>query len=477
MIKCNSCGYNQYISLHNYLQKSKTYSTLIDNNKYCNAHKEINIKYCITCNIYLCNQCNTHKSHQLTLLDNIISTNHITNHIKEGYNHINLYCNQLKNYKINYYINQINHLEYSYQSFRTINNNILNMIHHINNNYNNNHYNYFFRENINNFLNKYRIKLEKCLNDNELINYYNNYNILKIDINYINNIKTIDKHRNWVYSLILLQDGRLASCSGDKSINIYDMNNNYNCDITIKGHTDRVTYISQLENNKLISCSWDKSLKIWTMNKSSYQLDYTIENAHNEIIWKVIPLTNNRIASCSNDKTIKIWNGNYPYNLIKIMEGHSDTTRSIIQLKDKNILISGSNDNTLRKWNLSTYQCDKIISNVSCYRSNSLLQIDNNRVVVGYNKIITIVNIINDTIEYQIENNQLLSVESFMILRDGNILCGDSKGLICIYDIQLNTLIFKNDKIHDKEISCLLNINKDQFISCSWDKTIKVWEY
>ena len=60
-------------------------------------------------------------------------------------------------------------------------------------------------------------------------------------------------------------------------------------------------------------------------------------------------------------------------------------------------------------------------------------------------------------------------------LRDGNILCGCTDGLICLYDIKLNTLSFRQEKIHNGAVSCLLNINKYQFISSS--KEIKVWEY
>ena len=216
-------------------------------------------------------------------------------------------------------------------------------------------------------------------------------------------------------------------------------------------------------------------LLISSITQSSYQCDYTIEEAHSDYIWKVIPLRNNRIASCSGDKTIKIWNSNHPYNLIKTLNGHTGWVTSIIQLKDKDILISGSDDKTLRKWNLLTYQCDKIINNVECWYSNSLLEIDNNRIIVGGKNVITIVNISNDIIEHQIENDKLSYVWSLIQLRDGNILCGCWNGLICLYDIKLNTLSIREKKTHNKPVYCLLNINKYQFISSSYE--IKVWEY
>ena len=477
LIQCAHCEYNQYNSLHKYLYQLNTISHIKrnDNDKKCNTHNQIYNKYCIQCKLYLCNQCTTHESHKVISLDNIISTTYITNKVNEGYNHINIYCNELKKDKINHYINKINQLEYTYQSFLTVNNDILDIIMIIINSYNNNRYNYYTRENIINIINYKEIKIYNCNDTKELINYYNNYNLLAPIVD-INNIKTINEHSHYIDSLLLLSDGRLASCSDDETIKIYDINNNYHCDITLEGHTDGVNYISQLDNNKLISCSRDKSIKIWSITQSSYQCDYTINNAHNDWIFKVISLTNNRIASCSRDKTIKIWNSNHPYNLIKTLNGHTYDVKSIIQLKDKDILISGSWDNTLRKWNLLTYQCVKIIDNVWCYDNNSILEIDNNRIIVGGNRVITIVNISNDIIEHQIENDKLYFVFSLIQLRDGNILCGCWNGLICLYDIKLNTLSFREEKIHNGRVCCLLNINQYQFISSSFGE-IKVWEY
>ena len=61
-------------------------------------------------------------------------------------------------------------------------------------------------------------------------------------------------------------------------------------------------------------------------------------------------------------------------------------------------------------------------------------------------------------------------------LKDGNILCGCSYGLICLYDIKLNTLSFRKKTIHNGGVNCLLNLNTNHFISCG-SKEIKVWEY
>ena len=115
-----------------------------------------------------------------------------------------------------------------------------------------------------------------------------------------------------------------------------------------------------------------------------YQCDYTIHLAHNNYIWKIIALPNGRFASCSDDGTIKIWNSNHPYELLRTLTGHSSGVTSILKLKKKDVLISSSYyDYILRFWNATTYQIITILEGVKCYKSNSLIEIDNNRIAVG----------------------------------------------------------------------------------------------
>ena len=81
------------------------------------------------------------------------------------------------------------------------------------------------------------IKIEQCKdnkNINELIKYYNKYNIVEsVKIEDIKSIKTITGHTYPVISLLLLKDGRVASCSWDKTIRIYAPSNDYHCDQVI----------------------------------------------------------------------------------------------------------------------------------------------------------------------------------------------------------------------------------------------------
>ena len=281
-------------------------------------------------------------------------------------------------------------------------------------------------------------------------------------------IKTISEHTDEINSLLLLKDKRVASCSRDKTIRIFDPSNDYHCDQVINRHSKSITSICELDDGTIVSCSKDKSIIIG---------DYTITNAHNDYINKVIPLPNNRIASCSYDETIKIWKSNPPYSdtPIKVLEGHRHWITSLLYIKERDIMLSGSV--TLRLWNMSTYQCITVIEGVDCCSNNSLYQIDKDRVIVGSKISFSIVNIDKCIIEKRIEDESLGGVGCFLKLRDNKtILCGCDNGIFCFYDMKTEQYkITKNN--HHKDINDLLLIDDNTFLSCSTDITIKVWRY
>ena len=80
-----------------------------------------------------------------------------------------------------------------------------------------------------------------------------------------------------------------------------DFNNN------LFGHTDSVNDLIFLGNDKLASCSSDKTIKIWDMNKKQSIFTNT---EHTGAVLSLCSLNNSDFASSSQDKTIKIWNTN-----------------------------------------------------------------------------------------------------------------------------------------------------------------------
>ena len=118
-----------------------------------------------------------------------------------------------------------------------------------------------------------------------------------------------------------------------------------------------------------------------------------------------------------------------------------------------------------------------MIEEVECSDTNTLYQIDKDRVIVGGWDTFSIVNIDKCAIEKKIIDKSLVNVCCFLKLKDNKtILCGCEDGTFCSYD--MNTEEYKKTtNYHKKYISALLMIDDNTFLSCSWDMTIKVWKY
>ena len=62
--------------------------------------------------------------------------------------------------------------------------------------------------------------------------------------------------------VVELGDGRLASCSGDESVRVWDVSTG-ECVKTLEGHEDCVDCVVELGDGRLASCSYDNTVRVW----------------------------------------------------------------------------------------------------------------------------------------------------------------------------------------------------------------------
>ena len=287
--------------------------------------------------------------------------------------------------------------------------------------------------------------------------------------------KNITEHKSLIYSIIELFDGRIASCSDDSTIKIFNKKT-FKCELTLTGHRRGVRCINQLNNSKLISGSGDSSIKIWSITDDSYTCEHTIEKAQNGLLNSLIPLTNNRMASSCTETSIKIWNSNYPYNLIIILDSQIKKATSLTQVKNKEILIAGEYLNErISVYNLYNYQKETVIEGVYCCFNN--LYISNNILMIGGKNAIAIINLTNFKIEKICKNPIFRRVGSFISYEQDNILFGCDYGLLGLYNINSNYFGGVYQTPHEFLITSIIKIDNSTIITSSFDSTIKIFNY
>jgi WD40 repeat protein len=76
-------------------------------------------------------------------------------------------------------------------------------------------------------------------------------------------IMIMSEHTQAISSLCLLNDQYLVSGSFDKTIKLWDINNNFKCINTLKGHENSIFSVTQLRDDSLISSSFDGTIRLW----------------------------------------------------------------------------------------------------------------------------------------------------------------------------------------------------------------------
>ena len=298
-------------------------------------------------------------------------------------------------------------------------------------------------------------------------------------------VRTINAHKGIIYHIIYLKDGRLASCSSDKTIKVFNLRD-YNCAITLPAHDSEIWYIAQLPDLKIVSCSDDSSIKVWMISRYSYRLVHSILNAHEGYITQILPISGNRMVSCAYDETIKIWNSLPPYNLVKLLKDASDENESrqntLYELKQKNMLLSCSVfGKGLTFYNLKTYCVETIIS-VCCCDRNAILEYDNKLFLGSYSSL-SIINLDNLSVmelmdsepdfSYSLCKAKLGDVICFLPIKKNVVMCCAGMGNVFLFDYKEKKRVKTKRKLTEEAIYRILKIDNDRFITCS--NKIQFW--
>ena len=112
-------------------------------------------------------------------------------------------------------------------------------------------------------------------------------------------------HKDRIYSICDLSNGRLASCSADHTICIWEWETNDTPVAVLREHKDMVYNMILLKDKRLVSCSDDNTIRIWKEVEPNKWTSQVLVCAHEQ--WDLLELSENRLASCDARNTVTIW--------------------------------------------------------------------------------------------------------------------------------------------------------------------------
>ena len=198
---------------------------------------------------------------------------------------------------------------------------------------------------------------------------------------FTNNFKILKNHTSEICHIDKLNDGRLISCSWDKSLNIYKKDS-YDLQLSIIEHSDWINSFTELHDRRIITCSGDKTMKIIKLiGEDKYQIEQTLQGHTNEV-YKIIEIKENELISISYDKTMKIWklNNENKFECIKtITFQNSNSWCNILNLNENEFVTSLREDKCIKFWNSNNYSNISTINNIEIewtYQTMCLLEDD-----------------------------------------------------------------------------------------------------
>jgi len=179
----------------------------------------------------------------------------------------------------------------------------------------------------------------------------------------------------------------------------------------------------------------------------------------------VVDESNDQLLSCSEDLTIRLWDLNTGLE-IKQFKGHTNWVYSLCKV-DKNLFVSGSADDSLKFWNITSGECVHTIDKAHSNSVMALLYSASNQVLISASSDNTIkvwdlkMGEAADkcTLKYTIENPFGQSCYSIAFLdgeNDGTrVLVGDYSGNLLIVDLITGTCIYKVERASFSAINSL----------------------
>lgn len=219
-----------------------------------------------------------------------------------------------------------------------------------------------------------------CGADDMVVRVYN-YNTME-------KVAEFEAHQDYIRCLAVHPtQSFVISSSDDMLIKLWDWDKSWQCVQVFEGHTHYVMQLSfnPKDPNTFASASLDRTIKVWGLG--SPVAHFTLEG-HEKGVNAIEYFTGGDkpyIISGADDKLLKVWDYQNK-TCVQTLEGHTHNVSVACFHPTLPLIISGSEDGTVRLWNSNTYRLEKTL-NYGMERIWALGYLKgSNKLVLGYDE-------------------------------------------------------------------------------------------
>jgi len=223
--------------------------------------------------------------------------------------------------------------------------------------------------------------------------------------NTMQRVKTIEAHNDYIRSIAVHPtQSYILTSSDDMSIKLWDWDKNWTS-VLFEGHTHYVMQVvfNPKDPNMFASASLDRTVKVWGLNSNAPY--FTLEG-HDKGVNCVDYLADGDkpyLVSGSDDFTAKVWDYQSK-TCVATLTGHSGNVSAVRFHPELPLIVTASEDGTVRLWNSGTYRSEKIM-NQAMDRAWTIAAIPgSNMLAVGYDEGAVVVKFGKDEPAYSMDS-------------------------------------------------------------------------
>ncbi|KAK0415577.1 hypothetical protein QR680_012008 [Steinernema hermaphroditum] len=213
-------------------------------------------------------------------------------------------------------------------------------------------------------------------------------NLRVYNYNTLERVHQFEAHSDYLRSIAVhpTQPFVLTS-SDDMFIKLWDWDNKWQLKQTFEGHTHYVmqVVVNPKDNNTFATASLDKTIKVWQFG--SPQPNFTLEGHDKGVNCVDYYHGGDKpyLISGADDRLVKIWDYQNK-TCVATLEGHSHNVAAVCFHPELPIIITGSEDSTVRLWHANTYRLETTLNygleRIWCIHALS----GSNTVALGYDE-------------------------------------------------------------------------------------------
>ena len=311
-------------------------------------------------------------------------------------------------------------------------------------------------------------------------------------------VQTLAGHSGGVYAVALTADGQTAiSGSYDNTLKVWHLETGELVQ-TLAGHSGGVNAVAlTADGQTAISGSGNKTLKVWNQETGVRAVARSlwlriskgkVLAGHSGSVNAVALTADGQTAiSGSDDNTLKVWNLE-TRKLVQTLAGHSGRVRAVALTADGQTAISGSWDNTLKVWNLETGKLVQTLAGHSLWVNAVALTADGKTAISGSDdntlkvwNLETGVRAVARSLWLRISKGKVLaghsgSVNAVALTADGQTaISGSDDNTLKVWNLETRKLVQTLAGHSGRVRAVALTADGQTAISGSWDNTLKVW--